>query len=431
MCSYSKEVIFINDSINDVLFALLNLRRNDVERIDSADGFISVTLAKKKTFCPKCNGLMAANGFYSRKLTVSVKAFEGIEVRLKVRRYRCLKCGLNSSDINHMSPSNKKISYSSVFQIMELLKSPKMTFKEVSNITGIPLSSVIRIFDDNCHIPRKTLPEVMCIDEVYTKNSDYKSKYSCIFYDFFNSTLVDVLPSRKKDYLHYYMKYIPLNERNNVHYICIDMYETYRTIARQYFKKAILCVDSFHVVKHINDDLQNVRIRIMKKYDYSSQEYYLLKNFRFLLSDQTVNLNGNKKYNRKLDRYLNYGDILELLLSVSDELRRAYELKEEYRIFNATFSKEEAVDNYDALLNDFIQADIREYDEFITLLKNWRNEIINSFIRINGRRINNGVAESINQNIAALIYNTKGIRNNQRRRKRIMYAINKDGFNLY
>lgn len=86
---------------------------------------------------------------------------------------------------------------------------------------------------------------------------------------------------------------------------------------------------------------------------------------------------------------------------------------------------------YDALLNNFIQADIREYDEFITLLKNWRNEIINSFIRINGRRINNGVAESINQNIAALIYNTKGIRNNQRRRKRIMYAINKDGFNLY
>lgn len=57
---------------------------------------------------------------------------------------------------------------------------------------------------------------------------------------------------------------------------------------------------------------------------------------------------------------------------------------------------------YDALLNNFIQADIREYDEFITLLKNWRNEIINSFIRINGRRINNGVAESINQNIAAL-----------------------------
>ena len=92
---------------------------------------------------------------------------------------------------------------------------------------------------------------------------------------------------------------------------------------------------------------------------------------------------------------------------------------------------DEARDNYDVLLNDFISANIYEYAEFVTLLKNRKEEIINSFTTIKGRRINNGIAESINQNIAAIIYNTKGIRDNIRRRKRIMYSINKDGFNLY
>ena len=72
-----------------------------------------------------------------------------------------------------------------------------------------------------------------------------------------------------------------------------------------------------------------------------------------------------------------------------------------------------------------------EYTELITLLKNWKEEIINYFITIKEKRINNGVAESINQNVATIIYNTKGIRNNIRRRKRIMYSINKEGFNLY
>ena len=124
--------------------------------------------------------------------------------------------------------------------------------------------------------------------------------------------------------------------------------------------------------------------------------------------------------------YLNYGDILELILSINNEIRIAYELKEEYMIFNSKMNIDEARENFDVLLNDFIEANIYEYTEFITLLKNWKEEIINSFTTVKGRRINNGIAESINQNVATIIYNTKGIRNNIRRRKRIMYSINKE-----
>jgi len=410
---------------------LLNANRSDIERIESSDGNMYITLKRKELLCPKCNRKLTLNGYFTREVLVPNKAFEDIKVHLKARRYRCYKCGVNISDINHMSPVNKKVSYASINKIMELLRSPKMTFKEVSKILNIPLTTVIRVFDKHCHIPRKELPPVLCIDEVYTKNSDYKSKYSCIFYDFEKHSLVDVLPSRKKDYLHYYKKYISEKERLNVKYICIDMYETYRLIAKHYFKKAIICVDSFHVVKHLNDDLNKLRIRYMKSYETNSQEYYLLNRFRFLLLDRGVNLDGEKRFNKKFQMYLNYGDLLELILSINDEIRTAYELKEEYIIFNSTFNIEEAKDNFDTLLDDFIKANIKEYEEFITLLRNWKEEIINSFNTWEGKRINNGVAESINQNIATILYNTKGIHNNTRRRKRIMYSINKDGFNLY
>ena len=67
-----------------------------------------------------------------------------------------------------------------------------------------------------------------------------------------------------------------------------------------------------------------------------------------------------------------------------------------------------------------------EYDEEKISLE----EILNSFLLYKGKRINNGVAESINSVVSLILYNTKGIRNHERRRKRIMYCVNKEGFLL-
>ena len=55
------------------------------------------------------------------------------------------------------------------FRIMELLKSPKMTFKGVSELTGVSVQTVVRVFDHHTHIPRVPFPQAICIDEVYTK----------------------------------------------------------------------------------------------------------------------------------------------------------------------------------------------------------------------------------------------------------------------
>ena len=349
-------------------------------------------------------------------------------VVLKARRYVCRDCGKSFSDSAHLSPRGKKLSYKMIFRIMELLKSPKMTFKGVSELTGVSIQTVIRVFDKHTHIPRIPFPEAICIDEVYTKVNDYKnSKYSCIIYDFINQNVLDITPCRRKQYLANYLTAIPKTERDNVKFVCIDMYLPYKDIIKIYFKKAIICVDSFHVVEHINNDLNKLRIRIMKSFDSSSHEYYLLNRFRFLLFDRTVDLDNKGKFNKRFNRYLNYRQILDMMLSIDIQLYQAYNLKERYIILNANSDYQEALD---PLINDFIKADIKEFEEFITLQKNWHDEILNSFLTYKGRRLSSGIAESINQNIAALLYNSKGIRDSVRRRKRIMYAINKQGFTI-
>lgn len=206
------------------------------------------------------------------------------------------------------------------------------------------------------------------------------------------------------------------------------MYQPYRDIARIYFKKAIICADSFHVIKHLNDDLSQIRIRIMKLYDTDSIEYYLLKRFRFLLFDRSINLDNKAKFNKRLNRFINYRQLLDMILSIHIDLYNGYKLKELYMAFNSTSNYTNLSQRLKSITDQFILANIDEFSEFIGLIQNWHDEIINSFSFYNGKRINNSVAEGINSQISTVSFNSRSIHNFDRRRKRIMYAINKDGF---
>lgn len=422
------------DHNDKLLISLLNLSYDSVESIHSSTDesnhlSIFVTLARRKMNCPFCgNHSFLSNGFYPRKISIPHHAFENVSVCLKVPRYKC-SCGHSFSDSYAMAPACSKVSYDMISTVMELLKDPRMTFSAVAAQTKLSETTVSRIFDRHCIIPRIPFPEVICVDEVYTRLNAYDAKYSCIFYDFYHQTIVDVLPDRKKGYLHHYFQRLQdSNELLNVKYVCMDMYLPYKQISKHYFKKALICVDSFHLIKHLNESLQKVRIRVLRSYDTDSIQYYLLKKWKCLLFDRTIELDNKGKFNKRLGRYVNYRQLLELILSIHPDLKSAYELKEKYTIFNATSSYEEAKQNFDVIYHDFINVQIPEYSEFITSLSNWRDEIINSFIVYRGKRINSSVAESMNAIVSTLLFNTKGIRNIERRRKRIIYAVNKTGF---
>lgn len=418
-----------------LISSILNVSPNEIENVNVTSENMTTVIYlvlryNRNLNCPFCGSKhYISNGFFKRQAVIDNDFIIGEKVILKTRRYRCTDCRKTFSDNKGIVPKRKKVSYKMILRIMELLKNSKMTFKTVGDLVGVSPQTVTRIFDCHTHIPRAPFPQAICIDEVYTKKNDYKnSKYSCIFYDFYNQTIIDVLPCRRKNYLSYYLERIDEKERDNVLYISIDMYQPYRDICRRYFKKVTICVDSFHVITHLNDDLNHLRIRIMNGYDPLSQEYYLLSRFRFLLFDRNINLDNKGKFNKKLNRILNYRQLLDMILSINPQLAEGYRLKEEYIMFNASADYDSAKEYLDLIIDDFIKADIDEFAEFITLQNNWKQEIINPFIRYRNRRLNSGVAESMNHIVSTLIYNTKGIRDSERRRKRIMYAVNKEGF---
>jgi len=79
----------------------------------------------------------------------------------------------------------------------------------------------------------------MCIDEIYTAwISSYK--YACVLLDFKTNQIVDIIPTRHKNYLRYYFGTLNRNAVKNVKYVIMDMYEPYRDTVRSVIPEALI-----------------------------------------------------------------------------------------------------------------------------------------------------------------------------------------------
>lgn len=296
----------------------------------------------------------------------------------------------------------------------------------------------MHIFDSHVQIERKPLPAVLSMDEHYFPQSSYDSLYICILMDFNTGTIIDVLPDRKKDYLAGYFTKIRMNTHNvetglseldNVKYVSIDLYNTYKRISKIYFPKAIICADSFHVIEHLTKDFRDIRIKCRKSTEDPDMKYLLTK-FKYVFNHDTF-LDNEPRYNKRFKKYLNHRDIISMMFNHFPELKTAYELKEMYINFNSSCSKENASENLAVLIDKFAASGIKEYIEFYNMLRNWFIEIVNPFSIYDGRRINNSFIESRNRQIDLLQTNAYGFTNFNRSRNRILYCLNRnDSFKL-
>lgn len=422
------------NTFDSLLLNLLNIKSSDIQEIvstvdDTNHQVIFLSFVKKENICIYCGSQKCTSkGYYSKRIKLPNNALHNIDVVLKIRRHKCENCGKSFKEDYSLFPTRSSVSYSMIQSIMKSLLSPTSSFTAVADLHNLSVNKVISIFDKYCHFPKpKKFPEIICIDEVYTKHSNYDSKFSCVFYDFIKHSIIDITPSRHKRHLHSYFQLYEKEALDNVKYVCIDMYRTYKDISRFYFKKAIICVDSFHVIKLLNDSLSKLRVSVQNKYETNSLEYYLLKTFRNLVLSYDIDLDNKGKYNKRFKRIINYRELLNYILAIDPALEKAYELRNYYIHINRTYTYDQYKAEYDVILNKFANSGIKEFEPFTIALSNWGIEITNSFIRYNGIRISNGIAESLNTQIKSIIYNSKGIYNHDRRRKRIMYSINKNG----
>lgn len=212
-------MIFIFNDLNRFVINSLNLNISDIHSIKSIKNndddsfYINVIIKKTKSSCMFCNSNnIVFNGFYSKKIINTNNIYSKCIINIKIPRLLCKNCLKSFSNKLYLTPNNSKFSYKVIQSILDLLKQPNNTFSSVSKLLSIPETSVIRIFDKYVHILRLSLPKAICIDEIYTKLNSYKSKYSCVIYDFISNKLIDITQSRRKNiFIIIYNLYLKVN----------------------------------------------------------------------------------------------------------------------------------------------------------------------------------------------------------------------------
>ena len=420
--------------MKNTIIKMFNLEPTAIRHVEviteGDDTFVLVTLSRRVHTCPLCGtATTQIHDYRERVLNHAILNGVYTTIVFNQRRYCCSNCHKRFPEHNPFAMHGKRISKYTVLRVMKMLKNPRTTFSYAASEVGISVSSAIRIFDDHVAVTPRSLPEVLCIDEVYAVKYTQRT-YACVLTDFSTCQIYDVLPDRKKYTLAAYFSAIDRSEREKVRYVCMDMWDQYKELTETYFPHAKVCVDSFHVIKLINFAFNKVRIRVMNKYDRSSEEYKLLKKFAWLLNKNYSNLNKEEhmdlhRYYAKLGtRYIQQHVLVAQLISDDPELEIAYMLKEEYAEINQYSSPDNISRRLDSFIEDLKVYNISEFRSLRKTLIKWHDEIVNSFDTFNGRRLSNSPAESTNSRIKLIKANGNGFKNFERFRKRVLYSLN-------
>ncbi len=392
-----------------------------------------ITLESCIINCPSCgNNNIKIHDYQQKKIVHSISTNNPCIIMYNARRYKCKICNNVFYEHNPFSYDKNKLSTYTIFIILQRLKSLSITFKNVADVLFLTPTTVMNVFDQYVEFRCPILPEVICFDEVYISRKT-SQKYTFIMADFFKNKIVDICSSRHKNYLTSYFSSISKQERLNVKYTIIDMWDTYRDLSEIYFPNAKIAVDSFHVIKHLNEAMDKIRIKVMKKYDKRTHSlesndmyYYMLKKFHYFFTKKYEDIYEGKIKIPKMKSKWTKDEIRKYLLYIDNDLSYTYYLKERYREFNLTTDYNTCDEEFKELRTEFVYSHLPEFVEFGDLLTNWKPYIKNSFIRVRNRRLSNGPIEGMNSQIKTIIKAANGYKNFRRFRNRVAYSINKD-----
>lgn len=396
------------------------------EPIKTKDGFIyEVEQKNNARFCPYCrHDKLYIKGYFWTEKNCNSNDFIEDTLRIKRVRLKCTKCEKTFTPKLHGIEPYARLSG----QTRKLIQNEftgSLTFSAIGRKYGLSTARVLQLFDDFAKfVPRRPLPEVLCIDEIrFSKNKDHA--YVCILYDFHNKEIVDVIRNRRMAYLREYFNDINPIERSKVKIVISDMYDAYSTIARVYFKNAIHIVDTFHVIRLMTNTVNILRTRTMNLATVKGSYQYNFMKTNWKLFQCRARKIPDKFYTyKKTGQVFHYDELIRRSLNLNPDLYLAYNTLQDLFRYELKFTYDEALrfierirDNLIFSSNELLKATGRSFHK-------WRFEIANAFsIKHNNIRYTNAIAESINNQIKTITKAAYGYKDFTRFRKRVLLTL--------
>lgn len=201
---------------------------------------------------------------------------------------------------------------------------------------------------------------------------------------------------------------IPLESRNKVKEISLDMAPNMALASRNCFAKSSLVIDRFHVVRLVCDAMQHLRTQLRWKVIDEENEAIKKAKEQGLKYKAEILSNGDTLrellvrskyllYKYEDDWTINQKKRAELIFSKYPQLEQAYKLCISFRNIYKCLTKQSATDKYIEWKNKVLELNIKEFNSVVNSIEHHYDNIMNFF----NNRITNANAESFNPSSAS------------------------------
>jgi transposase len=385
---------------------ILGISDLEVERVDRNQVIEVYARPTQRQPCIHCqHGGVKIKATARRTLKHTRQGNQVLTLHLKAPKYYCPQCRRYFQHRFHGIRPRFRASEAFRLEVFEA-HDGGVTQRKITRTHGISAATVERWYQSHCRQRRSEManrpcPKILGIDEHFFTR---KRGYATTLVDLKRNKVFDVVLGRSETSLRRYLA--ALQGRDNVRIIVMDLSETYRSIARQYFPNATIVADRFHVIRLVNQ-------HFLKAWQNHDTEGRKNRGLLSLMRRHEWRLSPEQRDN--LGRYLKAFPVLDALYEAKQRLNRLLLLK--------TLNGKKARRMLPALLELIKQFTASPLQSLAKTLQSWLEPIV-AMWRFPK---NNGITEGFHNKMEMMSRRAYGFRNFENYRLRVLTHCGWDG----
>ena len=350
--------------------------------------------AKERIRCCPCCGSRSVvkNGYRLRDFVGLPIGGKRVTIRMKVQRYKCKECDFDQQENIPFATGSRSYTHRFAKYVVDLLRG--MTLQDVSNHLGVSWDTIKEIHSS--YLERHYSPpsldgvENIGIDEFAVKKGHV---YKTIVVDLDSGRVIYVGEGKGTKVLKKFWRKV---KRKNIKikHVATDLSAAFIASVMENCPDAVHVFDHFHVVKLMNEKLDDIRRKVysMEK-DINKRK--VLKGTRYLLLGNGTDIFDKQHKTR-----------LENALAMNEPLSKAYYLKEQLRQIWSQPTKDMAEKVLDDWIRQAEQSKIAQLQKMAVTVKTYKKGILAWY----DCHLSTGKVEGINNKIKVMKRNAYGFR---------------------
>lgn len=357
--------------------------------------------------CPECGDscTRADTGQERTWRHLDTMQFETV-LKARVPRCNCTKCGVKTVEVPWAGKHSRFTLMFEAFAIRVVQACSSL--KQAAELLRLDWDTVQGIMNRAVErgLQRRETEEIKHIgidEKSFLRGQNYVS----IMTDISGSRVLEVVQGRTEESADLLWKTLPEQQRSKVKAVAMDMWPAFIASATKNAPSASIVFDRFHVSKHLNDAVDQVR----------RQENKSLK------EQGETTLTGTKQLWLFNPENLSFNRLMQFTALKEQALRtgRAWAMKEQFRTFWNCFSRVTAAGFFEQWHEWASKSKMAPMVAKAKMLKRYLPGLLNYF----DHQLTNAKSEGFNSKIQQIKSNARGFRSFQSYRVRILFFCGK------